>query len=89
MVEKGVCYLQCIFLVIKVSDHSGLRYLFDQMNINARKERWLATISEFDFEIRNIKGKEIKVADAISGKVQVNHIETMSSYGIDLHDQIL
>jgi len=44
----------------------GLRYLFDQPNLNARQARWLATISEFDFEIRYIKGKENKVADALS-----------------------
>ena len=37
-----------------MSDHSGLRYLFDQPNLNGRQARWLATISEFDFEIRYI-----------------------------------
>ena len=44
----------------------------------------MATISEFDFEIRYIKGKENRVADALIRWIQVNHIETMSSYGIDL-----
>ena len=39
-----------------MSDHSGLRYLFDQPNLNGREPRWLAMISEFDFEIRHIKG---------------------------------
>lgn len=41
-----------------MSDHDGLRYLFNQLNLNARKARLLATFSEFDFKIRNIKGKE-------------------------------
>lgn len=49
-----------------MSDHSGLRYLFDQMNMNARQARWLATRSEFDFEIRYIKGKENKAINALS-----------------------
>lgn len=40
-----------------MSDHSGLRYLFDQLNFNSMQDRWLATISEFEFEIRYIKGK--------------------------------
>jgi len=31
-------------------------------------------ISEFDFEIRCIKGKENKVADSLSRRIQVNHI---------------
>ena len=43
-----------------MSDHSGLWYLFDQLNLNGRQAWWLATISEFNFEIRYIKGKENK-----------------------------
>ena len=50
-------------------DHRGLRYLFDQPNLNVRKARWLATLSEFKFELRYIKGKENKVIDALSRKV--------------------
>jgi len=34
-----------------MSDHNGLRYLFDQININSRQAIWLATVTEFDFEI--------------------------------------
>lgn len=32
---------------ILMSDHSGLRYRFDQPNINVRKARWLDTLIEF------------------------------------------
>ena len=49
-----------------MSDHNGLRYLFDQLNLNSIQARWLAMISEFEFEIRYIKGKENMVADALS-----------------------
>ena len=52
------------------TDHCGLKYLFDQPTLNARKERWLEFLCEFDFEIMHIKGKEKKVADALSRKVQ-------------------
>ena len=37
---------------ISMSDHSGLRYLFDQSNLNFGQARWLATLSEFDFRIK-------------------------------------
>jgi len=74
---------------VLMSDHIRLRYLFDQSNLNVRQARWLATISEFDFEIRYIKGKENMVVDALSRIVQVNHIATMSSYGTNLMTQIL
>ena len=46
-------------------------------------------LSEFDFEINYMKGKENQVDDAFNRKVQVNHIATMRSYGIYLHDRIL
>lgn len=67
-----------------MSDQSGLRYLFGQPNMNARKVRWSANHSEFDFEIKYIKGKENKVVYNLSRRVHVNHISIMSSYGIDL-----
>lgn len=51
--------------------------------------RWLATLNEFDFEIRYINGKENMVAYALSKRVQVNHLATMSAYGKDLQDQML
>jgi hypothetical protein len=47
-------------------DHSGLKYLFGQPNLNARKIRWIEFLSEYDFDINNIKWKENKVADALS-----------------------
>jgi len=52
-----------------MSDLSGLRYLFDQPNLNARQVRWLGTLSEFDFEIKYMKGKEKWVLDALSRRV--------------------
>ena len=41
-------------------DNISLKYLFDQQNLNARQARWLAFLSEYDFEIKHIKGKKIK-----------------------------
>lgn len=62
-------------------DHNGLRYSFDQPNLNVRKTRWLAALSEFDFKIRYIKGKENMIVDVLRKRVHVNHIVAMSSYG--------
>ena len=50
-------------------DHNGMKYLFDQPNLNARQSRWLEFLSEYDFDIKHIKGKENKVADALSRRV--------------------
>ena len=43
-----------------MTDHCVLQHLFDQPKINARQARWMALLSEFDFEIKHIKGKEIR-----------------------------
>ena len=40
-----------------MTDNKGLKYLLDQPNLNARQARWLAFLSEYDFEIQPIKGK--------------------------------
>eukprot|EP00253_Pinus_taeda_P018697 PITA_18697 len=58
-------------------------------NLNARQARWLATINEFDFKIKYIKGKENRVADALRTQVQVHHLAAMSSYGTNLQNRIL
>eukprot|EP00253_Pinus_taeda_P022840 PITA_22840 len=67
-----------------MSDHIGLKYLFDESNLNARQARWLAMINEFEFEIRYVKGKENKVEDYLSRRVHVNHLASMSSYKTNL-----
>ena len=64
--------------------NSGLRFLFDQLKLNSNRATCFAMITEFDFEIRYIKGKENRVVDALGRRVQVNHITTMSSYGTNL-----
>jgi hypothetical protein len=38
-------------------DHNGLKYLFDQPTLNARQSRWLEFLSEYDSDIKHIKGK--------------------------------
>ena len=42
---------------VLMTDHCGLRHLFDQPKFNARQARWMALLSDFDFEIKHIKRK--------------------------------
>jgi hypothetical protein len=37
--------------------HYGLKHLFGQPTLNVRKTRWLEFLSEYEFEIKHIKGK--------------------------------
>ena len=65
---------------ILMTDNKGLKYLLDQPNLNARQARWLAFLSEYDFEIQHIKGKENKVVDALSRNAKLNFTAAISTY---------
>ena len=71
------------------TDHYGLKYLFDQPTLNARQARWLEFLCEIDFEIKHIKGKENKVVDALSRKVQEIHVTSLSICQSNLRQQIV
>jgi hypothetical protein len=70
-------------------DLNGLKYLFDQPTLNVRQSRWLEFLSEYDFDINHIKGKENKVVDALSRRVHEMHATTISMYQSDLKHQII
>ena len=71
------------------TDHNVLKYLFDQPTLNARQSRRLEFLCEYDFEIKHIKGKENKVADALSRRVHELHATTISMYQIDIKSRIM
>jgi ribonuclease HI len=71
------------------TDHNGLKYLFDQTTLNAWQRRWLEFISEYDFDIKNIKGKENQVANSLSRRVCELNAKTISMYQSYLKDKIL
>jgi hypothetical protein len=48
--------------------------------------RWLEFLSEYDFDIKHIKGKENKVVDALRRRVHELHATTINMYQSDLKD---
>jgi hypothetical protein len=68
---------------------NGLKYLFYHPTLNARKSRWLEFLSEYEFDIKNIKGKEKKVVDALSKRVHELHATSIIMYQSYLKDRIL
>ena len=49
-----------------LTDNTCVKNFFTKSGFNTRQARWMAFLSEFDFEVRHIKGKENKVADTLS-----------------------
>jgi len=71
-----------------MTEHSGIRYLFDQPKLNTRKSRWMALISKFDFEIKHINGKENRVDDALNRSMKVIHLVVVSTYETNLKERV-
>ena len=72
---------------VPMTDHCGLRYLFDQPKLNALQARWMA-LSGFDFEIKHIKGKENRVAEALSISMKTIHLAAVSTCEIDVKNKV-
>jgi hypothetical protein len=73
---------------VLMTDHCGLRYLFDQPKLNARQAKWMSLLSEFDFEIKHIKGKENRVADALSRSMRTIHLAAVSTFETDVKNKV-
>ena len=61
-------------------DNKGLKYLLDQRNLNVKKARWLAFLSEYDFESQHIKGKENTVDDALRNNAKLSFVVAINTY---------
>ena len=71
-----------------MTDHISLKYLFSQTDLNARQARWLYFLSEFDMEIKHIKGKENKTDDALIRNACQNISNIGSSASFDLEEPV-
>ena len=71
-----------------MTNNKRLKYLLYQPNLNARQTWWLSFLGEYDFEIQHIKGKENKVADALSRNAKLNFTAAINTYVSDLNEQL-
>jgi hypothetical protein len=48
----------------------------------------MALLSEFDFEIKHVKGKENKVADALSRSMKTIHLAAVSTWETNVKERV-
>jgi len=53
-----------------LSDHKNLEYFMTVRKLTERQIRWSLILSQFDFKIRHIDGKDNVLADALSRRDQ-------------------
>ncbi|GJR90411.1 putative reverse transcriptase domain-containing protein [Tanacetum coccineum] len=58
------------------TDHKSLQHILNQKELNMRQRRWLELLSNYDYEIRYLLGKENVVADALSRKERIKPLRT-------------
>ena len=71
-----------------MTENKGLKYILDQPNLNAKQARWLAFLSEYDFEIQHIKGKKNNVVDALSRNARLNFAIAINTYVSNIDEQL-
>lgn len=52
-----------------MKNHSSLTYYFKKPTLNAHQACWISFLREFEFEIKHMKGKDNRVAYALSRKL--------------------
>jgi ribonuclease HI len=58
------------------SDHKRLKYIFTQLDLNLRQQRWLELIKDYNLGINYHPGKANVVADALSRRSHLNMLAT-------------
>ena len=71
-----------------IIDHHSLTNYFKKPTLNVRQAHWIDFLSESDFEIKNLKGKENRVMDALSWKVNCIYEVSFSEGHTTFKEQI-
>ena len=61
-----------------LTDNTRVKNMFTYSGLNSIQARWMSFLSEFYFEVKHIKGKENRVADALNRRNREVYEITMS-----------
>ena len=63
-----------------LTNNIGLKYLFDKKTLNAHQARWIAFLSEYDFEIKHTEVKENIIEDVLNRQQHKMHSIPINNY---------
>jgi hypothetical protein len=72
-----------------ITNNFGIKHLFGKPTLNARQTRWLKFLSEYDFAIKHIMGKENQLVDTDNRRAHEVHISTINMFSTNLRDKNL
>jgi hypothetical protein len=61
-------------------ENRGMKNLFGKPTLNAKQNKWLKFLSEYDFKIKHINEKENQVVDALNRRSHEVHIAAINMY---------
>ena len=64
---------------ILLTDNTYVKNLFIEHGLNARKAIWMVILSELNFDVRHIKGKENRVDDALNRRTHEVYEATIAN----------
>jgi hypothetical protein len=62
-------------------DHKSLKYIFTQLDLNMRQQRWLELIKDYELEVHYHPRKANVVADTLSHKAHCNYLPAVCLTG--------
>jgi hypothetical protein len=71
------------------TDHKSLKYIFTQLDLNMRQQRWLELIKDYELEVHNHPGKPNVIADALSCKAHCNCLSAVRLTGEESSTRVL
>jgi hypothetical protein len=71
------------------TDHTSLKYIFTQLDLNMRQRRWFELIKDYELEVHYHPGKANVIADALSRKGHCNYLPVVRSTGEESSTRVL
>jgi hypothetical protein len=71
------------------TDHKSLKYIFTQLDLNMRQQRWLELIKDYELEVHYHTGKANVVTDVLNRKAHCNYLPAVRLTGEESSTRVL